>query len=80
MADGEPGLQILPGDIVRASHGATAGPVDQDQLFYMQARGIPYAEAESLLVTAFLEDVLSRIPNLALREELVATLEEALDK
>lgn len=79
-ADSDPVLEILTSDIVRASHGATAGPVDQDQLFYMQARGIPYAEAESLLVTAFLEDVLSRIPNLALREELAATLEEALDQ
>ncbi len=79
-ADSDPVLEILTSDIVRASHGATAGPVDQDQLFYMQARGIPYAEAESLLVTAFLEDVLSRIPNLALREELAATIEEALDQ
>ena len=73
-------LEILTSDIVRASHGATAGPVDQEQLFYMQARGIARPEAESMLVTAFLEDVLSRVPNLELREELVAKLEGAFDR
>ncbi len=77
-ADSDPVLEILTSDIVRASHGATAGPVDQDQLFYMQARGIPHADAESLLVTAFLEDVLSRIKDITLREELVAVLEEKM--
>ena len=73
-------LEILTSDIVRASHGATAGPVDQEQLFYMQARGIARPEAESMLVTAFLEEVLSRVPNLELREELVAKLEGAFDR
>jgi Fe-S cluster assembly protein SufD len=72
-------LEILTSDIIRAAHGATAGPVDQEQLFYLQARGIPYDAAEDMLVHAFLEDVLSRVPDLALREELVAMLEERLD-
>ncbi|MBK9343125.1 MAG: SufD family Fe-S cluster assembly protein [Dehalococcoidia bacterium] len=79
-ANSDPVLEILTSDIVRASHGATAGPVDQEQLFYMQARGIARPEAESMLVTAFLEDVLSRVPNLELREELVAKLEGAFDR
>jgi Fe-S cluster assembly protein SufD len=78
-ADSDPVLEILTSDIIRASHGATAGPVDQEQLFYMQARGIPRPEAESLLVTAFLEDVLSRIKDAAIREELIQKLEERLE-
>lgn len=78
-ADSDPVLEILTNDVIRVSHGATAGPVDQEQLFYMQARGIPYAEAESMLVTAFLEAVLSRVPIESLREELIDLLEEALD-
>jgi Fe-S cluster assembly protein SufD len=78
-ADSDPVLEILTSDIIRASHGATAGPVDQEQLFYMEARGIPHGEAEAMLVHAFLEDVLSRVPDLTVREELIAKLTEALD-
>jgi Fe-S cluster assembly protein SufD len=78
-ADSDPVLEILTSDIIRASHGATAGPVDQEQLFYMQARGIPRPEAESLLVTAFLEDVLARVPDESVRAELIAMLEETLE-
>ncbi len=78
-ADSDPVLEILTSDIIRASHGATAGPVDQEQLFYLQARGIPRPEAQALLVTAFLEDVLARIPEEDVRTELIATLEEKLE-
>ncbi len=78
-ADSDPVLEILTSDIIRASHGATAGPVDQEQLFYLQARGIPRPEAEALLVTAYLEDVLARIPDETIRTELIEMLEEKLD-
>ena len=78
-ADSDPVLEILTSDIIRAAHGATAGPVDQEQLFYMQARGIPHDDAEAMLVHAFLEDVLGRIPDETVRAELVAIVEESLD-
>ena len=55
-------LEILTTDVIRAAHGATAGPVDEEQLFYLQARGIPHDEAEAMLVHAFLEDVLGPYP------------------
>lgn len=74
-ADSDPVLEILTSNIVRASHGATAGPVDQEQLFYLQARGIPLAEAEALLVRAFLGSVTARVHDEGVR----ARLEEALD-
>ena len=72
-ADSDPVLEILTNDVIRVSHGATAGPVDQDSLFYLQARGIPYEAAEQMLVQAFLGQVLDRIPDRRLRNE-VATM------
>lgn len=48
----KPELEIFADDVV-CGHGATVGGLDEDQLFYMQARGIPKADAESLLLEAF---------------------------
>lgn len=74
-ADSDPVLEILTSNVIRASHGATAGPVDEEQLFYLQTRGIPRPAAEAMLVWAFLEEVVSRVPDAALREELLGLLE-----
>lgn len=57
-ADSLPGLEILNDD-VRCSHGATSGPVDEEQLFYMRARGIPLQAATQLLALGFCEEVLN---------------------
>jgi Fe-S cluster assembly protein SufD len=59
--DSIPQLEINAND-VRCSHGSTTGPVDQQQLFYLRSRGLSKEQAEKMLVTAFLEDVLSRVP------------------
>ncbi|GAA4016086.1 Fe-S cluster assembly protein SufD [Deinococcus rubellus] len=56
-----PQLEINAND-VRCSHGSTTGPVDQEQLFFLRSRGIREEQAEKMLVTAFLEDVLGRVP------------------
>ena len=56
-----PQLEINAND-VRCSHGSTTGPVDQEALFFLRSRGISKELAEKMLVTAFLEDVLSRVP------------------
>lgn len=56
-----PQLEINAND-VRCSHGSTTGPVDQEALFFLRSRGISKEMAEKMLVTAFLEDVLSRVP------------------
>ena len=56
-----PQLEINAND-VRCSHGSTTGPVDQEQLFFLRSRGIRQELAEKMLVTAFLEDVLGRVP------------------
>ncbi|MCL6644417.1 MAG: SufD family Fe-S cluster assembly protein [Dehalococcoidia bacterium] len=74
-ADSDPVLEILTSNVIRASHGATAGPVDEEQLFYLQTRGIPRPAAEAMLVWAFLEEVIGRVPDGGLREELLGMLE-----
>jgi Fe-S cluster assembly protein SufD len=60
-SDSVPQLEINAND-VRCSHGSTTAPVDQQELFYLRSRGITRPVAEKMLVTAFLEDVLNRVP------------------
>lgn len=71
--DTKPELEIHA-DEVKAAHGATVGQLDERSLFYMRSRGIPLAEARSLLTTAFCRAVLDDLPNIALREHLSALL------
>lgn len=65
--DAKPELEIYADD-VKCSHGATAGELDEEQLFYLRARGIEEAEARDLLVAAFLEDSLDVIDDEHRRE------------
>lgn len=58
-AQSKPSLEILADD-VRCTHGATIGTVDQDQLMYLQCRGIPISLGKRLIVEGFLETVLSK--------------------
>lgn len=60
-ADSIPGLEILADD-VRCTHGATVGKIDQDSVFYLLSRGIPYSEAEHLIVEGFFDPIMQRIP------------------
>jgi Fe-S cluster assembly protein SufD len=60
-ADSIPGLEILADD-VRCTHGATVGKIDPDSLFYLLSRGIPYEEAEHLIVEGFFDPIMQRIP------------------
>ena len=68
-ADSIPMLEILTDD-VRCTHGATVGPVDPDQAFYLETRGIQAPEAERMLVEGFFEQVFQRLPLSGLRELL----------
>jgi Fe-S cluster assembly protein SufD len=67
-AESIPGLEIGANE-VSASHGATTGKIDEEQLFYLMVRGIPKEEAERIIVQGFFEPVLQRIPleNLRIR-------------
>ena len=66
-ANSMPGLEILA-DNVRCTHGATSGQINEDELFYMQARGIPPARGRRLIANGFLSSVLERLEDKALRE------------
>lgn len=68
-ADSIPGLEILAND-VRCTHGATLGHVEPEHLFYLESRGLPELEAKRLIVEAFFEPVLDRIPLPQVRELL----------
>lgn len=72
-----PGLEIL-NDEVRCSHGATNGPVSQDELFYMQARGITRDKARRLIVNGFFNSLLARLENETLRAHLGQLLTKRL--
>jgi Fe-S cluster assembly protein SufD len=69
-----PVLEIEAYDILRCSHGATAGPLDEEQRFYLESRGIPKDEAQRLLVEAFFQPVLDRMPAAAVRGRLEKAL------
>ncbi|MFN0095382.1 MAG: Fe-S cluster assembly protein SufD [Dehalococcoidia bacterium] len=77
-ADSDPVLEILTSDVVRVSHGATAGPVDREQLYYLQTRGIPAKEAQNLLVRAFLGHAIDHVGSDAIRDELGAVLDSRM--
>ena len=65
-ADNKPELEIFADD-VQCGHGATAGALDRDLLFYLKARGIPAHEAEALLIQAFVGEALEAIAHDDLR-------------
>ena len=71
-ADNKPELEIFADD-VQCGHGATAGALDQDLLFYLKARGIPAHEAEALLIQAFVGEALETIG----RDDLRGALADA---
>ena len=64
-----PGLEICADD-VSCSHGATVGRIDETELFYLQARGIPLGEAERLIVEGFFAEVIEQIPDEKTRNKL----------
>lgn len=60
-ADSIPGLEILTDD-VRCTHGATVGKIDEEQIFYLESRGIQKRQAERLIVEGFFDPIMQRIP------------------
>jgi Fe-S cluster assembly protein SufD len=69
-ADNKPELEIFADD-VQCGHGATSGALDDDLKFYLMARGIPEAEAEALLVQAFVGEAIEGIEHAGLRDALM---------
>jgi Fe-S cluster assembly protein SufD len=69
----KPELEIYADD-VKCSHGSTCGAVDPTALFYLTSRGVPRAEAEALLVLAFLDEAIAEIEDPGLADDIRARL------
>lgn len=78
-ADSIPNLEIETGEIAGAGHAATVGRFDDEQVFYLMARGIPEAEARRLIIRGFFSEVINRIPVEAIREELEKRVTDELE-
>ncbi len=76
-ADLKPELEILADD-VKCAHGAAVGELDADSLFYLRARGISESEARTLLVRAFLQDVIDEIGDESIRAGATKFVETGL--
>ncbi|SIL11153.1 FeS assembly protein SufD [Mycobacteroides abscessus subsp. abscessus] len=77
-ADSVPNLEIETGLIDGAGHASTTGQLDDEHLWYLQARGIPEAEARRLVVRGFLNEIIQQIHIPELEEKLMDALEEEL--
>ncbi|MEX2274501.1 MAG: Fe-S cluster assembly protein SufD [Actinomycetota bacterium] len=74
-----PNLEIEAND-VRCGHAASAGPVDDDQLFYLETRGIARSDAERLIVKGFFQEVIDRVALEEIRESVAAAIEDELQR
>ncbi len=77
-ADSVPNLELETGDVVGAGHASATGRFDDEQLFYLQSRGIPDAIARLLVVRGFFVDVLSKIDDPDLSASLMRRIESKL--
>jgi Fe-S cluster assembly protein SufD len=76
-AESVPNLEIENND-VHCSHASTVGPIDEDQRFYLESRGVPPQVAERLIVAGFFEEVLANLPTTELAEVLRAEIDHRL--
>lgn len=76
-ADTLPGLEIKANE-VRCTHGATAGSIDREQVFYLMSRGLSYDQAEKMIVAGFFEPAMGRIPLESVRKQLQQSVTQKL--
>jgi Fe-S cluster assembly protein SufD len=77
-ADSVPNLEILTGEIVGAGHASASGRLDDEQTFYLQARGIPFEEARRLVIRGFFGELIARIGVPDLEERITGAIEAEL--
>ncbi|HEY4268296.1 MAG TPA: Fe-S cluster assembly protein SufD [Galbitalea sp.] len=77
-ADSVPNLEIETGDILGAGHASATGRFDDEQLFYLQARGISEREARRLVVLGFLAEIVQKVDSEGLRARLAIAIEAEL--
>lgn len=77
-AESVPNLEIETND-VKCSHASTVGPVDEEQVFYLESRGVPTEIAERLIVAGFFDEVLEEFPVAAAVPLIAAAIDDRLD-
>jgi len=78
-ADSVPNLEIENGNIDGAGHASATGRFDDQQLFYLRARGIPETEARRLVVLGFFNEIVAEIGVDEVEERLMAAIEKELE-
>ncbi len=79
-ADSVPNLEIETGEIVGAGHASTTGRFDDEQLFYLESRGIPAEIARRLVIRGFFAEIISKIHLETIEERLMARIDNELAK
>lgn len=79
-ADSVPNLEIETGEIVGAGHASTTGRFDDEQLFYLQSRGIPVDIARRLVIRGFFSEIIGKLKNEMIEERLMSRIESELSK
>lgn len=79
-ADSVPNLEIETGEIVGAGHASTTGRFDDEQLFYLQSRGIPAEIARRLVIRGFFAEIINKLNSSDLQERLMQRIEDELAK
>ena len=78
-ADSLPMLEIQAND-VRCTHGSTTTSVDEEELFYLQSRGLPRADAERMIVEGFFSQVTDRVPLEGVKERVSREIEQQINR
>ncbi|MBV9095861.1 MAG: Fe-S cluster assembly protein SufD [Streptosporangiaceae bacterium] len=78
--DSVPNLEILTGEIVGAGHASASGRLEDHHLFYLMARGIPYAQARRLVIRGFFGQLIGTIEVPELRDRVAEAVEVELER
>jgi Fe-S cluster assembly protein SufD len=73
-----PNLEILTGEVAGAGHASASGRLDDEHIFYLQARGIPFDEARRLVIHGFFAQMLEKIEVPEIRERVLSAVEAEL--
>ena len=80
QADSIPELEVSEHDVVGCGHGTASGPVDENQMFYLESRGMSPRESRSTLIAAFLNSTLSEMGGDLMHGWLVSELDDDLNE
>ncbi len=76
--DSVPNLEILTGEVAKAGHASTSGRLEDQHLFYLMTRGIPFDEARRLVIRGFFAELISQIEVPELHERVTGAVEAEL--